>query len=64
MNNIYELLPEKISDEGAYHLVNFLMNLALALESHYFTQTRRYVRDDVLDYPDYLKNEPNDELPF
>lgn len=64
MNNIYKLLPEKISDEGAYHLVNFLMNLALELESHYFAQMRRYDNDDTLGYPDYLQNEIDDELPF
>jgi hypothetical protein len=64
MNNIYELLPEKISDEGAYHLVNFIMNLALELESHYFTQIRRYDKNDTLDYQEYLQNKSDDELPF
>ncbi len=64
MNNIYDLLPEKISDEGAYHLVNFLMNLALELESRYFDQMRRYDSDNTLDYQDYLQNEIDDELPF
>jgi hypothetical protein len=64
MNNIYELLPEKISDEGAYHLVNFFMNLALELESHYFDQTRRYISDDILDCPDCLEDELDDKLPF
>lgn len=64
MNNIYKLLPEKISDEGAYHLVNFLMDLALELESHYFDQMKRYNNDGSLDYPDYLQNKIDDELPF
>lgn len=64
MNDIYELLPEKISDEGAYHLVEFLMNLALALESHYFDQIMRYDKDNASDYPDYIQNETNDELLF
>lgn len=63
-NNIYDLLPEKISDENAYHLVNILMNLALEVESHYFAQIRRYVNDDILDYPDYLRNKPDGKLPF
>jgi hypothetical protein len=62
--DIYDLLPEKISDEGAYHLVNFFMNLALELESHYFDQIRRYINPDMLDSPDYLQNEPDDKLPF
>ncbi len=63
MNNIYKLLPEKISDEAAYHLVNFIMNLALEFEAHYFDQMMRY-SNDSLDYPDYLQNEIDDELPF
>ena len=57
MTNISNLLPEKISDEEAYNLVNFFMNLALTLESHYFVQIRRYVSDDTLGYPDYLQME-------
>ena len=35
MTNISDLLPDKISDEEAYDLVNFIMNLALELESRY-----------------------------
>lgn len=38
---LIELLPEQISDEAAYHLVNFISNLAMALEDHYFIQLRR-----------------------
>jgi len=64
MNNIYELLPEKISDESAYHLVNFIMNLALELESHYFTQIMRYDKNNSPDYPDYLQNEIDDDNDF
>ena len=62
--NIYNLLPEKISDEGAYHLVNFFMNLATELESCYFAQMKRYIDNNALDRPDILKNEFDDELPF
>lgn len=39
---LIELLPEDISDEAANGLVNFMSELALALESHYFAQRRRY----------------------
>jgi hypothetical protein len=39
---LIELLPEEIPDEAAYHLVNFISELAIALENHYFTQLRRY----------------------
>lgn len=62
--NIYELLPEKISDETAYHLVNILMNIALELDTHYFAQARRYANSEQLEYPDYLRYELDDELPF
>lgn len=64
MTNITTLLPEKISDEEAYNLVNFFMNLALALESHYFTKLQRYVKDDILSYQGNLQDDTGDELPF
>jgi len=44
---IENILPEKMSDESVYCLVNFLMELALALESHYFSQIRRYNEDNA-----------------
>jgi hypothetical protein len=44
---LIDLLPEKISDEAAYHLVNFFSELAVALENHYFTQLRHYVHDNT-----------------
>jgi hypothetical protein len=43
---LIELLPEKISDEAAYHLVNFISNLAVTLENHYFAQLLRYSREN------------------
>jgi hypothetical protein len=64
MINISNLLPEKISDKEAYDLVNFFMNLALELESHYFAQTKRYINDDVLDYQGERRDDTTDELPF
>jgi len=45
--SIYDLLPEKISDESAYHLVNFFMDLALELESCYFAQMKRYIDNNM-----------------
>lgn len=42
---LIDILPDNISNETAYHLVIFMMDLALALESHYFDQLRRYDRD-------------------
>ena len=39
---LIDILPENIPDEVAYHLVNFMVELSLTLESHYFNQLRRY----------------------
>jgi hypothetical protein len=44
---LIELLPEQISDEAAYHLVNFMNNLAVTLENHYFAQLRRYTKNNI-----------------
>jgi hypothetical protein len=43
---LIELLPEEISDEAAYHLVNFISHLAVALENHYFAQIKRYIEEN------------------
>jgi hypothetical protein len=42
---LIDILPDELPDETAYHLVNFMMELALRLESIYFSQLRRYDRD-------------------
>jgi hypothetical protein len=42
---LIDILPDEMPDETAYHLVNFMMELALTLENHYFDQLRRYDRD-------------------
>lgn len=42
---LIELLPEEIPDEAAWYLVNFMSNLAVALENHYFTQLQRYEKN-------------------
>jgi hypothetical protein len=44
-SNIDELFPLDISDEAAFQIVNFFSELALAVESHYFTKLRRYIKD-------------------
>ena len=63
--NIDDLLPEKMSDESAYHLVTFFMNLALALESCYFAQSHRYVNDTTPCQEDFwIGNNVDDDLPF
>jgi hypothetical protein len=42
---LIDILPDELPDEAAYHLVNFMIELSLTLESHYFDQLRRYDRD-------------------
>ena len=62
--NIHDLLPEKLSDESAYHLVNFFMDLATALESCYFAQMHRYINHDKPNSPEDYISHLNEELPF
>ena len=65
--DLCSLLPDKMSDESAYHLVNFAADLALALESYYFCQIRRYHKDNYPPQPPtylqdkYTNNCPRDE---
>lgn len=41
--NLRKLLPETLSDEAAFNLVEFMDQLTSTLASHYFAQIRRYV---------------------
>ena len=41
-----ELLPEEMQDEAVWHLVNFMNNLALTLENHYYAQLQRYEKEN------------------
>jgi hypothetical protein len=43
---LIDLLPEEMPDEAAWHLVNFMSNLAVTLENHYFAQLQRYEKDN------------------
>jgi hypothetical protein len=45
MIDLNALLPEEISDEAAYVLVNIFIELTSALESNYFTHMRQHVND-------------------
>lgn len=45
--DLISFLPDELSDESAYHLVDFFFKLTAALESHYFGQMQRYVRDNT-----------------
>ena len=64
--DIHDLLPEEISDESAYHLVTFLMNLATALESCYFAQIHRHIADttEPCSPDDLLVDSCDDDYPF
>ena len=42
---LIDILPEKISDEAAYHLVAFIAELPIALDNHYFAQLKRYEQE-------------------
>ena len=48
-----ELLPEEISDETAYHISEFIMALALAVNSYYFANKRRHCKDCRQNKEDY-----------
>jgi len=39
--NLEEFLPKSVSDETAGHIANFMKELALAVDSHYFAQMMR-----------------------
>jgi hypothetical protein len=42
--NLHDILPEEISDEEAARLANILMELALAVESHYYSKIVRHLK--------------------
>lgn len=42
--NLYEILPEGISDAEAARLADIFMELALAVESHYYSQIIRHLK--------------------
>lgn len=42
---LIDILPKNISDEAAYHMVNFIAELSIAIENHYLALLKRYVQD-------------------
>lgn len=57
--NLEEFLPEDVSDETAAHIVNFMMELAMALDSHYFAKMMRRSRKNREDrYKHVCQPEP------
>ena len=56
LESLDELLSSEMSDEAAYHLVNFMVDLSLALESHFFRKIKRYSDENFsTEFPSYLK---------
>lgn len=44
--NLTDLLPKNISNEAAYHLVNFMTDLALVIQGHYFSQLMHFTKEE------------------
>jgi len=62
---IDELLPNNISDEAAYILSNFIMELATFIDDKYFEQTLRFMRAHKQNhYFPSPSNKPCEEPPF
>lgn len=56
-----DILPQEISDEMAFYLTNFAMDLALAIESYYFGQIKRYADEgNLAGLPDFLRNDTDE----
>jgi hypothetical protein len=44
INHIRAILPDELSDEAAFILTNFVMEVATALDEIYFDKSLRYMR--------------------
>ena len=68
LDHLRAILPDEISDEAAYQLSNFAMDIATALDEIYFGQSLRYIRNSRqeglrLAPPHFIKEE-NLDIPF
>lgn len=62
---LHDLLPDEISDECAYHVVNFFTHLTQALESRYYCQLKRYASNNTPSHlPAFLEDEPSHDNDF
>jgi hypothetical protein len=61
--NLHELLPANLSNETAFHVVKFVRDLALALESIYFDKLLQHTSECDHD-PFQSESEDNHENPF
>lgn len=58
--DIDDIFPEEISDEAAFCLVEFILNLGQIVGSHYYRKTKRYCDDcRPSEEPEFL-NQKND----
>jgi len=62
--NLNSLLPEDMSDEIAYHLVDFFSELTLALEDYYFASRRPYSINNIPSKSSDCPEISDDENPF
>ena len=58
-DNLRDLFPEDLSDEAAYHIGNFLYELAQVFESIHLGQIRRYSKS-IADFHNEMM-EQNDQ---
>ena len=47
MDNLRDLFPQDISDEAAYHIGNFLYELAFAFDNAYYAEISRYYQSEI-----------------
>ena len=59
--NWNEILPQEMSDEAAYHLVSFIINLGTKLEKNYYGQIMQYAEDWILPGAKEIFTSPFDE---
>jgi hypothetical protein len=65
---LYDFLPEEVSDEAAFYIINLFVNITSVLEARYFAQMRRYRDENTileipLNIPEYLKSNNEDNNP-
>jgi hypothetical protein len=61
-DNLRDLFAEEISDETAYHLGNFLYELALAFESAHLGQIKRYNKSRIELYNELITQNSNQSV--
>lgn len=62
--DLNDLFPGDISDEAAYHIVNFLMTLATELDSYYYHKIRRHWDNLEPLPPVNYQEDPDNTNPF